>query len=84
VQSDHVDRFATFARRLGVVVAVGLETLQVVRRDVACDILAIEDRGIETLDGGLALLADGVDQVLQVLVDETVGASSVAVGISMP
>ena len=70
-----IDDFVALSRRsfLGGVAPAGLQVVQVGIPDVAGDVLAGENRGIEAFDLGVAP-GDGVDQVIEVLVDQPVGA----------
>src|SRR6266480_2020349 len=61
------------ARVLGRIGALQLQPLEIFGGDVAGDVFARETRGIELLDARILVLARG-DQVLEVLVDEPVGA----------
>ncbi len=57
----------------GEVVALLLEGFEVVGGDVAGDVGAVEDRGVEVSEAG-AGLGDGLLEVAEVLEDDAVGA----------
>ena len=59
-------------------IAVGLEAIEVVRGDVAGDVITAEHRGIEALHSGLALFTDRPDQVFEILINQAIGADPVA------
>src|SRR3989344_650925 len=61
------------AAGLGGVVALAFDAIEIVAAYVAGDVLAVEAGTIEALDLGIAL-ARGFDQVVEVLVNELVGA----------
>ncbi len=56
----------------GAVVAVLLELFEVPGRDVSGHISAVEYRGVEAVHIALVFLLDRIDEVAQVLEDETV------------
>ena len=57
----------------GGIIARLLDTLQVIRTDVAGDIDAIEARSVETIDVRIAF-ARSTDQIFLVLIDQPIGA----------
>ena len=61
------------ATGLGGVAARLLDTVQVITAHVAGDVLAVETGGVEFLDLRIAFVG-GLDEVVQVLVDDLVGA----------
>src|SRR3990167_9582523 len=61
------------AAALGGIVALVFDAVEVGPVHVAGDVLAVEAGGVELLDLGVAL-ARGLDEVIEVLVDELVGA----------
>src|SRR6185437_15744084 len=71
--ADDLERPPVAAQLLRLVRALELQPLEVFRRDIARDVLAGEAGRVEFLDARILVLAGG-DEVLEVLIDEPIGA----------